>query len=84
MGEARPDLLTLYTPEVSISLCPSREAGQVRTCSRLGEELAPDFIVAGYWPEEPVLLIGSAPFEEHGSDLPDSDWIGEPWNLVAA
>ena len=61
-----------------------RQARQVGAGARLGEQLAPDLLVASDRAQEALLLLVGAPLHDRGPGEIDADRIVEARHLVAA
>jgi hypothetical protein len=57
MRQGVPDLLTVHDPFVTITNRAAREAGNIGTSARLGEQLAPTMLTCEHRPQEPSPLL---------------------------
>jgi hypothetical protein len=56
VGQAGPHLLTIHHPLVAVTLGHGADRRQIRSCTRLGEQLTPQ-VLSGHEPVEPPLLL---------------------------
>ena len=82
--QARPDFLTVHHPGLAVDDGARAQPGEVRPGAGLGEQLAPDLLVAGDRAQEALPFALRCPIHERGPDEVDADRVGEGRHLVAA
>ena len=79
MRAARPHLLAIDKPPAVGSRAPGRDAGSIRTCIRLAEELTPPELERKRWGHPALHLVVRGLLHDRQRDIP-GDRVDTPFN----